>query len=440
MREHGRPQARRAAGGGHARGPRVGHRRRDRHRRRPAQPRTAARLPARPRLRPADPLGEVGPRQAHGGDGAVRRLRCDGLYLQVHTIDTGVEIGYRAETTFAAGRRGTRPSSSAASGSAERTVHHCAPGETLRMDKLVAICTSRDPGEAGPLDERCRAVLAAHRGRVRRDRRRQPRGLGAPVGGLRLRGRRRRAVHPRAAVRRLPPADHREPRRPDGQHRRQVAVRRGLPRARLLGHRDLHAPVLHPHPARHREGAAALPPPHPRRRARELPRVRHRRRPVRLGVGRHRARGVPAVHRRRRQPVLDARGGDPRLRRRRLRDLPVRRGHRRHRLPARVRRRGAVRDQPLLGRPGRRTTADGRLRAEAGHGARRVPLAHRQQRLHQPARPVAPALRRRRCTTSCATARRAGRRRRRDRAEARGARPLARRSPTASSGPGSSTA
>ena len=36
-----------------------------------------------------------------------------------------------------------------------------------------------------------------------------------------------------------------------------------------------------------------------------------------------------------------------------LRDHAVRRGHRRHRLPARVRRRDPVRDQPVLGRPGR---------------------------------------------------------------------------------------
>ena len=136
------------------------------------------------------------------------------------------------------------PCSSAASGSAQRTVHHCAPGETLRMDKLVAICTSRDPGEAGPLDERCRAVLAEHH--ATRD------GFDAVVAASREVWARLwedcdcevvgdAAVHPRGAVRHLPPADRGEPRRPDGQHRRQVAVRRGLPRARLLGHRDLDA-------------------------------------------------------------------------------------------------------------------------------------------------------------------------------------------------------
>ncbi|MDT7582139.1 MAG: kojibiose phosphorylase [Pseudonocardiales bacterium] len=86
----------------------------------------------------------------------------DGLYLQVHTIDTGVEVGYRAETTFtpAADERTVQQRSERIG---QRTVHHCAAGETLRMDKLVAICTSRDPGGSGPLDERCRAVLAAHR-------------------------------------------------------------------------------------------------------------------------------------------------------------------------------------------------------------------------------------------------------------------------------------
>ena len=46
---------------------------------------------------------------------------------------------------------------------------------------------------------------------------------------------------------------------------------------------------------------------------------------------------------------------------------------------------------------------DGRLRAPAGHGPRRVPLPHRQQRLHQPPRPVAPDPHASPSTTSCAT-------------------------------------
>ena len=94
-------------------------------------------------------------RSADGPDGS------GGLYLQVHTIGTGVEVGYRAETTFAPAV-GERTVQQRSERIGQRTVHHCAPGETLRMDKLVAICTSRDPGESGPLDERCRAVLAAH--------------------------------------------------------------------------------------------------------------------------------------------------------------------------------------------------------------------------------------------------------------------------------------
>jgi kojibiose phosphorylase len=87
-----------------------------------------------------------------------------GLSLQMRTLDTGVELAYRAETTFAPAPE-ERTVQQGGEWIRQRTVHHCAPGETLRMDKLVAICTSRDPGEHGPLDERCRNVLAAQGGR-----------------------------------------------------------------------------------------------------------------------------------------------------------------------------------------------------------------------------------------------------------------------------------
>ena len=62
----------------------------------------------------------------------------------------------------------------------------------------------------------------------------------------------------------------------------------------------------------------ALPPPHAARRARELARDNGIARcALPVGVGRHRPRGVPELTVGRRQPVLDPRRGDPRLRRRR---------------------------------------------------------------------------------------------------------------------------
>ena len=85
----------------------------------------------------------------------------DDFYLQMRTLDTGVELGYLAATSFtpAPVERSMRERSERIR---ERSVHPGAPGTTVRMEKLAAICTSRDPGETGPLPDRCRAVLAAH--------------------------------------------------------------------------------------------------------------------------------------------------------------------------------------------------------------------------------------------------------------------------------------
>ena len=84
-----------------------------------------------------------------------------GLSLRMRTYATGIELGYRAVTTFS-----TPPAQCTVRRRSERvtevTVHAGAAGRTLRMDKLVAVCTSRDPGEPDPVAERCRAVLAGH--------------------------------------------------------------------------------------------------------------------------------------------------------------------------------------------------------------------------------------------------------------------------------------
>ena len=86
--------------------------------------------------------------------------RSGGLYLQMRTLDTGVELGYLASTTFADPPvfRGVQQRSERIT---ERSIHGGGP---VRMEKLVAICTSRDPEASGALPDRCRAALAAQEG------------------------------------------------------------------------------------------------------------------------------------------------------------------------------------------------------------------------------------------------------------------------------------
>ena len=305
LREHGRPQGLRAAGRGHSREPCGGDPGRDRHRRGPPQPRTASALSGRHGVPSGDPVGEMGPRPPSGGVVPVRRGRGP-LPRDAHDrhryrprvrrrddlrAATAAAHGAAAQWADHRGDRARRcPGRDAADGQAGRHLHLTRPGR----------CRHRDP--ARPVPGRARRTP---RGRVRRRRRREPRGVGAPVGRVRLRGRRQCRLHPRPAVLPVSPDDRGEPGGSDGQHRGERAGGGALPGSRVLGHRDLPAPLLHPHPARHRQGAAALPPPHPGRRTGELPRVRHRWGALRLGVRRHRSGGMPEVHRGRRQPVLD---------------------------------------------------------------------------------------------------------------------------------------
>ena len=93
-----------------------------------------------------------------------RSAEGDALYLQMRTIDTGVDLAFAAATTF-----DPPPQHSSVRQASERiteeTLHRAAPAETVRMDKVVAICTSRDPDHPAQetLHDRCRAVLAEHR-------------------------------------------------------------------------------------------------------------------------------------------------------------------------------------------------------------------------------------------------------------------------------------
>jgi kojibiose phosphorylase len=90
---------------------------------------------------------------------AARVVDGDGLYLEMRTIDTGVDVGYAAAVAYepASERRSVRQRRERIT---EQSVHRVASGATLRMDKLVAVCTSRDPDHAEPLLDRCRAALA----------------------------------------------------------------------------------------------------------------------------------------------------------------------------------------------------------------------------------------------------------------------------------------
>ena len=145
-----------------------------------------------------DPVGEVGPRPATCEESS-RSAEGDVLYLEMRTIDTGIDLGYAAATTYEpppaaavgaaaqwADHRGDRArrraGRDAADGQARRHLHLARPGRRRH----------RDPARPVPR----RARRAPRSGRVRRRRRREPRGVGAPVGRLRLRGRRQRPRTP----------------------------------------------------------------------------------------------------------------------------------------------------------------------------------------------------------------------------------------------------
>lgn len=125
--------------------------------------RNLERLPVYPegRVFPPRARWEKWARSQHLEESA-RSVDGDALYLQVRTLDTGVEVGLAAATVFASPplRRSVRQRSARIT---EQSVHPGAPGETLRIDKLVAICTSRDPDQsAANVHDRCRAALAEH--------------------------------------------------------------------------------------------------------------------------------------------------------------------------------------------------------------------------------------------------------------------------------------
>jgi kojibiose phosphorylase len=84
----------------------------------------------------------------------------DAVYLEARTIASGVGLGYGASLDSAAEplRRGLRLSAEHVDEQADFAV---TAGETLRLDKLVTIVTSRE--ETKPLRDRCLEMLRGHR-------------------------------------------------------------------------------------------------------------------------------------------------------------------------------------------------------------------------------------------------------------------------------------
>ena len=72
----------------------------------------------------------------------ARAEYADGIYLETRTIDTGITIGYAARPPSR--RRPSPRSTSGTSTSSRRHVPGVAAGETLTVDKLVTVYTSRD--------------------------------------------------------------------------------------------------------------------------------------------------------------------------------------------------------------------------------------------------------------------------------------------------------
>jgi kojibiose phosphorylase len=91
-----------------------------------------------------------------------RDVTDDVVYLQMRTVASGIDLGYAAVTTSA-----TASVEHGVELEDERVVqldtYRPTSGQTVRLDKLVAIATSRDPGAGTEVRDRCRSSLAAAR-------------------------------------------------------------------------------------------------------------------------------------------------------------------------------------------------------------------------------------------------------------------------------------
>ena len=155
-------------------------------------------------------------------DEVAREQLPDGIYLGTRTIGTGITIGYAALTTV----------SPAVESDVEQRYKYIeqvsraqvAAGDTLTVDKLTTVYTSRDvasglrppgvPGRARP----------PFRGRIRDVPRAEPRGMAGKVGRLRRHDRRKSRRDPRRALQHLPPPDRGERVGSARQHRGKQPV------------------------------------------------------------------------------------------------------------------------------------------------------------------------------------------------------------------------
>ena len=89
----------------------------------------------------------------------ARAENADWIYLETRTIDTGITIGYAASTTVSAS---AEPEVYQRHKYIEQTAHsRVAAGDTLTVDKLVTVYTSRDV-PAGSVRQACLDELRRH--------------------------------------------------------------------------------------------------------------------------------------------------------------------------------------------------------------------------------------------------------------------------------------
>ena len=155
-------------------------------------------------------------------DEVAREQFPDGIFLETRTIDTGITIGYAAVTTV---------SSAVESGVEQRFKYieqvsraQVIAGDTITVDKLVAVYTSRDVAAASVrpacLDELRRRTAAG----FDRCRERNRAAWQVKVGRFRRHDRRRSRRYPRRTFQHLPPADRGERVRSACQHRGKQPV------------------------------------------------------------------------------------------------------------------------------------------------------------------------------------------------------------------------